>query len=159
MNGTVYQGDWISLWDVPKEWHIAAVGDFTGDGKGDIVWQNLETGEVGFWELDGPRWTGRYIPLWFLPLEWRIAAAADMTGDGKTDIILQNMGDGPQSGERGLWVMDGTARAGYVLLYSNNIDKRWDIAAAADVTGDGKADLVWQNTDTGEHMALQQYYL
>jgi hypothetical protein len=24
-----------------------------GDGLGDLLWQNFDTGEVGYWELDG----------------------------------------------------------------------------------------------------------
>jgi len=147
MSNTSYLNDWIPLGTVSTLWNIAATADFTGDLKPDILWQNISTGEIGFWPLNGTTWTGEWLPLTTVEAHWRIAGAADMTGDGKADIVWQNV----ETGERGLWPMNGTARNGqYIPLYSQNIAPEWDIASAKDMTGDGKADLVWQNTQTGE---------
>ena len=33
-------------------WHIAGVGDYNGDGKSDILWQN-QNGAVDIWEVNG----------------------------------------------------------------------------------------------------------
>jgi 5-methyltetrahydrofolate--homocysteine methyltransferase len=37
---------------VVTDWRIAGVGDFNGDGKGDLVWQNTATGQRSIWFLD-----------------------------------------------------------------------------------------------------------
>ena len=37
---------------VDAGWHIARTGDFTGDGKTDILWRN-DDGRVGIWEMSG----------------------------------------------------------------------------------------------------------
>ena len=37
---------------VPDSWHIANVGDFSGDGKSDILWRN-DNGQVSEWIMDG----------------------------------------------------------------------------------------------------------
>jgi hypothetical protein len=35
------------------QWQIAAVGDFSGDGKPDLVWRNSGTGDIAAWFMDG----------------------------------------------------------------------------------------------------------
>jgi len=36
----------------PSNWHIAGTGDFNGDGKSDILWQDT-AGDVAIWEMNG----------------------------------------------------------------------------------------------------------
>ncbi|HEY0994972.1 MAG TPA: VCBS repeat-containing protein [Gemmatimonadaceae bacterium] len=149
MNGTTYQNDWTALYSGPisTDWWVVASADFTGDGQVDLVWQNSVTGDVGIWPMNGAVWNGVHVPLGAVPLPWKVAAAGDFTGDGKPDLVWQNV----QTGERGIWVMNNTTFTGeYRLLYNDLVPTQWDIAAAADMNGDGKTDLVWQNTQTGE---------
>jgi hypothetical protein len=35
------------------DWKVVGGGDFNGDGKGDLLWQNKTTGAVIVWYLDG----------------------------------------------------------------------------------------------------------
>ena len=37
------------------EWQMVDVGDFTGNGKPDILFQNTVTGVRGFWEMKDTR--------------------------------------------------------------------------------------------------------
>jgi Ca2+-binding RTX toxin-like protein len=37
---------------VPANWHVARLGDYDGDGKNDILWQN-DDGSLPIWEMDG----------------------------------------------------------------------------------------------------------
>ncbi|KJU87788.1 hypothetical protein MBAV_000017 [Candidatus Magnetobacterium bavaricum] len=34
-------------------WHIKEVGDFNKDGKYDIIWQNMSSGLLVVWFMDG----------------------------------------------------------------------------------------------------------
>ncbi|HEY0996708.1 MAG TPA: FG-GAP-like repeat-containing protein, partial [Gemmatimonadaceae bacterium] len=152
MAGTTYQGDWTALYAEPvaTAWQVVASADFTGDGQADLVWQNGVTGDVGIWPMTGATWSGQHLALGAVPTQWQVAAAADFSGDGKADLVWQNV----QTGERGLWVMNGTAFTGeYRLLYPELVPTAWEIAGAADMNGDGKADLVWQHAQTGERGA------
>jgi hypothetical protein len=47
-----------------------------------------------------------------------------------------------------VWLMNGTSVASGVNLAT--IPPEWKIATTGDFNNDGKADLVWQNTSTGE---------
>ena len=52
MNKEVFQSS-VSLGTVPTSWHIAGTGDFNGDGKPDIIWENTSTGARVIWLMDG----------------------------------------------------------------------------------------------------------
>lgn len=83
-----------------------------------------------FEEVPGP-WTSRYFPTFH-------AEAGDFTGDGVDDLIVCDM-SGPAVLARQR--SDGTFRG--VILPKNNVYVRsWRSARIADVTGDGRPDLV-----------------
>jgi hypothetical protein len=52
MSGTTIL-NFVYLANVDPAWHIAAVADFNGDGKPDLLWENETTGDRAFWYLDG----------------------------------------------------------------------------------------------------------
>ena len=73
-----------------------------------------------------------------------LAGTNDFNSDGKSDIVWQNT----ISGDRGLWLLNGTAFGSWVDIGSVSVD--WRIAATGDFNGDGKPDIVWENTNTGD---------
>jgi hypothetical protein len=78
---------------------------------------------------------------------WKIAGVGDFDGDGKADIAWRNS----STGENYLYPMDGTAikpSEGYLRTVA---DQSWQIAAVGDYDGDGKSDLFWRNSSTGEN--------
>jgi hypothetical protein len=68
----------------------------------------------------------------------------DFNRDGKPDLIWQNHA----TGERAIWMMNGSAWGGERFLPT--VSTQWYIAATADFNGDGHSDLVWQNNVTGQ---------
>ncbi|MEP6809157.1 MAG: FG-GAP-like repeat-containing protein [Chthoniobacterales bacterium] len=68
----------------------------------------------------------------------------DFNGDRKPDLVWQNN----VTGERGIWLMNGSSMTAAVFLPSVPID--WRIVSTADFNGDGQMDLLWQNKVTGE---------
>ncbi len=74
----------------------------------------------------------------------RPLAGPDFNGDGKPDLVWRN----GVTGQNVVWLMNGTALLGQVLL-PEVADTQWQLVAAADFNGDGKPDLLWRNQTTG----------
>ena len=68
----------------------------------------------------------------------------DFNGNGQADILWQNT----STGDRGFWLMNGSAFASWVDV--GVIPSDWRIAATGDFNGDGQADILWENTATGD---------
>jgi hypothetical protein len=132
-------------WQAPGVSSLNSKADFDGDGDGDFVWQNTQTGERVIWFLRNGRYeSGIYLPT--IAREWRIASAADFNGDGQADFVWQNI----NTGERVIWFLrNGQYTSG---IFLQTIAREWEIASAGDFNNDGHADFVWQNTQTGERV-------
>jgi hypothetical protein len=88
-----------------------ARGDFNGDGKADILWQNSSTGQRLIWLMSGTTHTSN-VSLGIVATSWSIAGSSDFNGDGKADILWQNS----STGQRLIWIMNGTTHTSNVSL-------------------------------------------
>ena len=72
---------------------------------------------------------------------------ADFDGDGKSDILWRNAA----TGENYVYPMDGLAILGTEGYARTVADQNWQVAGIGDFDGDGKADVLWRNSSTGEN--------
>jgi hypothetical protein len=63
----------------------------------------------------------------------------DLNGDAISDLVFQN------NGQPGIWLWNGSAPTAEIGL--TNPGASWHIITSRDVNGNGKADLIWQNSD------------
>ena len=89
-----------------------AAGDFNGDGKSDILWQN-DSGTPAIWLMDGLTIAGAAVAANPGPT-WHVEGTGDFNGDGKSDILWQN-----DSGAPAIWLMDGTEPIAGAAVGSN----------------------------------------
>jgi hypothetical protein len=84
----------------PNVWKIVGTGDFNGDGKSDILWQDT-SGNVAMWFMDGAQVIGS-AGVGTVPNVWSIVGTGDFDGDGKSDILWHDT-----SGNVAIWFMNG----------------------------------------------------
>jgi glucose/arabinose dehydrogenase len=122
-------------------WSVTHTGDFNGDGKADLLWQNTD-GSVAMWLMDG---TALQTPGFLIGAAqgWSVTHVGDLNGDGKADLVWRN--STTANGAVTVWLMNGVTlqSSGGILGAGSN----WRVSKLLDFNGDGKADILWRNTD------------
>ncbi len=146
---TLADGTLLSPGQVPDtNWKAVGTGDLDGDGKMDIVWQNIADGRTAVWLMNGL--VQREGTLFSIPVvpdtNWRICSVGDLNGDGRADLIWQHRGDGRIAA----WLMNGVnVISGELITPSQVPDTNWWIVGSADFDRNGSRDLVWHHQGDG----------
>jgi hypothetical protein len=144
---TLVGSSWLAQ-DGVAGWYVVATGDFNGDGKPDLVWQN-DARQVVVWYIGGAQgntvlW-GDWLSSSGVP-GWRVVGTGDFNGDGRLDLVWQN----DWTRQAVVWYMGGAQGNTFLRwdwLSSTDVGG-WTLVGTADFNGDGKPDLVWQKDDT-----------
>jgi hypothetical protein len=152
MNGSVLtSGTFLTpstLADV--RWRMAGTGDFNVDGKPDILWRHSESGEIVAWFMNGSvLQSGTFLtPPAFADPNWETVGTGDFNGDGKTDILWRHA----LVGQNVAWFLDGTSLVSGAFTNPPALaDVGWRMAATSDYNGDGRVDIVWRHSGSGQN--------
>jgi hypothetical protein len=141
-------GDLLSPSAVPDtDWKVRSVADMDRDGHPDLIWQNVSTGLVSVWFMNGRTLrSGDVIgPGPVADTQWTIVGTGDMNGDGWTDLVWHHTG----GGHLAVWFMYAqTMLRGESLSPASVPDTTWRVRGVGDLNVDGTPDLVWQNLST-----------
>jgi peptidyl-Asp metalloendopeptidase len=122
--------------------------ELPGDRVFDILWRNTITGQNYLYPMNGLsiKGTEGYLRT-VADLSWQIVGVGDFDGDGKADILWRNS----VSGQNYLYPMNGTTILGTEGYLRTVSDLTWQIAAVGDYDGDGRADIAWRNSSSGQN--------
>ena len=146
-NSANAKGTVSSLYDVLSPWSIARTGDFTGDGKTDLAYQNAVSGVAEIQFINGTAATGGgMIANNPFDANWNVVGAGDFNGDGHADLVYQNRTNDTVE----IQFLNGNAAVGGGMIANSPFGAGWMIAGTGDFNQDGKSDLVWQNKSTAQ---------
>jgi hypothetical protein len=136
-------------------WKVVGTGDVNGDGQADLVWRHDTSAQLAFWRMNGLELIDGAV-LAGAAEPWRAVATTDFDRDGKTDLLWRH----PGSNQLVIWYLNGvTLRSGLLVVPPPNAswpDTTWAVAGTGDFNRDGKPDVVWRNTLSGQ---LSVWYL
>jgi hypothetical protein len=111
--------------------------DFDGDGRTDLLWLNIRTGDVAAWFMNGTS-PSSVAELGTLGASWHFIGSGDFDRDGRADLLLRWSGTGIYE----IWFMNGGSVRNTIPLEAP-LDCR-GVDAIGDFDGDGYADLLWR---------------
>jgi len=98
----------ISLPPLAGGRHVVGAGDFNGDGKADLVWENITTGRRTIWMLQNGVFRSS-LALPTIDPSWHIAGVGDFLGNGQADLVWENTA----TGSRAIWILkNGVLQSG-----------------------------------------------
>ncbi|MFN7171558.1 MAG: FG-GAP-like repeat-containing protein [Fimbriimonadaceae bacterium] len=130
-----------------NEWATIGFGDLNNDGYNDILWQNVNTGLLAIWYMDGLGSPNATAVLGFPPdNQWRVAGIADLNGDSNQDILWYRQ----DVGLLYYWAMDGSGEILASILVGVAPSSDWNVVGISDLFSDGAPDILWVNEATGQ---------
>jgi len=125
---------------------VQAVADFNLDGMSDVLLRNVNTGEWSISLINDKSVSSEISPPMSRVTTWNVVSASDFDGNGSPDILIRNS----NSGAWYVYLYSATdiTRRGYITALTSDLAEQ--VQGVADFDGDGIADILMRNTETGE---------
>ncbi len=124
-----------------------AAKDVSADGRSDLLWYNVISGNVTVWLINGTS-VLQTASYGVVPRDsgWVPVATEEFNADGRTDLLWYNLNTGSLS----VWLLDGGRLLEAVGIGEVSRSSGWAPIGAKDFNGDAHSDLLWINGFTGD---------
>lgn len=130
MNGTTFVSGQALISGALNDvnWRIIGTVDMNNDRRPDLVWQNLTSGVVTSWLMNGTAMAaaGPFSSSGPADSKWRLSAVADIDDDGDLDFIWHHALNGAVSA----WVLNGRTVVESRFLTPSRVNSGWQLAEA-----------------------------
>lgn len=117
-------------------------GDFDKDGWTDVISRNETTGKIRINYFTRGFTVRNFVDIGSVDMSYQMIGVGDFNGDGSPDILWRRKYDGMT----GMWMMRGSTVDHWETLF-NVGDNIWTAVAINDCNADGKADIVFQQSN------------
>ncbi len=128
--------------DPGPNFRLVGVGDFDGNGRADLAFQNTTQGEKGdvvFWPDFSP---AKQRIVRQVKMAWNVQAVGDLDGDGLADLAWRYVADDPRdTGVSYIWFTNPTSEP--QVRKRGGAPLSWKLLGAADINSDGAADMIY----------------
>jgi hypothetical protein len=146
--GQVAQASLV-MTEANQAWKIVGTPDIDADGGSDLLWWNSQTGQVWVMLMNGAAIKAQGALHSEPDTNWRIVATGDFRGSGRPDQLLwRHAVDGRVYLMTAAYAAGTFSRSGAIIYQEANA--AWQIVTAADFNGDGRDDILWRNSGTGQ---------
>lgn len=141
---------WIDAVVLPLASASAKLADINGDGRSDVVYRNNATGQVFRFLANGLALSGGAMAYTEVNTAWRVIGDGDFNGDGVSDLLWRNTTTGQVFVQT--FNTSGLPAGGGIVYAEPSAS--WRIVHTPDLNGDGRADLLWWNSSSGQVYAM-----
>ena len=136
---------WLNPVNPGAGWKAIALGDFDLNVDLDILFQH-SNGDLKVWFMNETTLVTAEVPSVANPgAGWRAVATGHFDLDGKLDILFQH-----DNGDLAVWYMNRIQYLNYAYLNPYNPgDPAWRAVGTTDQNRDGKTDILFQHSVTG----------
>lgn len=120
--------------------------DLNGDGRSNLIWRNLETGQNVVWYMNNTTLVGSKNFPAVPDRNWEISGVGDFNNDNQADLVWRNSA----TGQNTVWYMNNTTFIGSGA-FDSVTEQNWQISGIGDFNNDNQDDLVWRNAATGQN--------
>ncbi len=137
--------------DAGLGWDVLGTGDINGSGRVSLIARNTDDDVRVDARTDANAINTKILRR--AKRDWQLEAVADLDGNGRADMLWRyTLAGSPDAGVIFAWYM--TSDEAFVpsvvdIRRRGGAPLNWDVLGAADVNGDGRADVLWRSP-TGE---------
>jgi Ca2+-binding RTX toxin-like protein len=147
-NGALIDNSAVFSTNPGTNWHVEGLGDFNGDGYGDVLWRSDSGAVVTFLGQSNGSFVGNVNFNLNPGLDWHVEGTGDFNGDGRDDILWRN-----DAGTVVTLLGNGNGSFTGNVNFNLNPGLDWHVEGTGDFNGDGRDDILWRS-DNGTVVTL-----